>query len=172
MKIILSIGVITLLSFAFVLPSSTDKPSDESSVEAINWMSFEEAVEANKTNPKKILIDVYTDWCGWCKVMDKETFTDPEIVEYISTNFHAVKLDAEQKESIFFKDVEFVWKPSGRNGMNELAVSLLNGSMSFPSFVILTEDYKRIRIIKGYKKPQQFMPHLKFAAEEQYNKGS
>ena len=70
----------------------------------VKWYSFEEAVELNKTKPKKILVDVYTDWCGWCKKMDQNTFSHPVIAEYINKNFYAVKFDAESKEAIKFKE--------------------------------------------------------------------
>ncbi|MBP9152977.1 MAG: DUF255 domain-containing protein, partial [Flavobacteriales bacterium] len=68
--------------------------------EEIKWVSLEEADALRRTEPRKILIDVYTDWCGWCKKMDASTFKDPKVVAYINANYYAVKLDAEQKEPI------------------------------------------------------------------------
>ncbi|HSJ67441.1 MAG TPA: DUF255 domain-containing protein, partial [Anditalea sp.] len=50
----------------------------------INWLTFEEAAAMTEKDPKMIIVDVYTDWCGWCKKMDKGTFTDPTVVEYIN----------------------------------------------------------------------------------------
>ena len=65
-------GVITVLVLLFSIPVlSQDK---------INWMSFEEAIARSKEDPKHIFVDVYTDWCGWCKKMDASTFVDPVIV--------------------------------------------------------------------------------------------
>ncbi len=69
--------------------------------EQIQWMKFEEAVAANANNPKMILVDVYTDWCGWCKKMDKDTFTDPRVVAHLKKNFYAVKLNAEDTKRRF-----------------------------------------------------------------------
>ncbi len=105
------------------------------SVEEIKWISFEEAVELQKKNPKKIIVDVYTDWCGWCKKMDKNTYTDAEVIKQIEQHFYFVKLNAEQKEEIKYKDKVFTFKQEYK--ANELAVSLLNGQMSYPSTVFL-----------------------------------
>src|SRR5690606_32626366 len=92
--------------------------------EEIRWMSWEQAALANEQVKKKILVDVYTDWCSWCKVMDRETFSDTVIARYINEHFYAVKLNAEQKESITWNDQEFKWIPAGHNGVHELAYAL------------------------------------------------
>ncbi len=136
----------------------------------IRWMSWEEASLANKQVKKKILVDVYTDWCSWCKVMDRETFSDTLIARYINEHFYAVKLNAEQKESITWNDQEFKWIPSGHNGVHELAYALCDGQMSYPAYVFLTENHERIRISKGFKDARAFLTELKFVAEEQYRR--
>src|SRR6187402_1829141 len=76
--------------------------SAEVKTSAVKWMSFEEAVEKSKTEKRKIFIDVYTDWCGWCKVMDKNTFTDPNVAKILNEDFYPVKFDAEQRENVVF----------------------------------------------------------------------
>ena len=65
----------------------------------INWISIEEAEIANKKEPRKVFIDVYTDWCGWCKKMDASTFEDPQIIKYLNENYYCVKLDGEDKNT-------------------------------------------------------------------------
>ncbi|MDH3650471.1 MAG: DUF255 domain-containing protein [Saprospiraceae bacterium] len=163
--LLLSIISITVLSF-----SNPNDPVQEPPVEGIQWLTWEDAVKANGVNKKKLFVDVYTDWCGWCKVMDRKTFSDPAIVEYMNEHFYAVKLDAEQKEPIMWNDKEFKWVKSGRNGVHTLAYSLLDGKMSYPSFVFLTEDFERIRISKGFKEASAFIEELQFAGEEKYKK--
>lgn len=137
----------------------------------IHWMSWDEAAAANAKVPKKIFVDVYTDWCGWCKRMDQTTFKDSTIVDFMSQYFYAVKLNAEQKESIFWRDMEFKWVAGGRNGFNELALEILDRQMSFPSFVLLDGEYARIMISPGYKDPPALLKQLKFAKEEAYRNG-
>jgi len=61
----------------------------------VNWLTWNEAAElaATDKNPKKVFIDVYTDWCGWCKKMDKDTFQNPTVAAYMSENYYMVKLE-------------------------------------------------------------------------------
>lgn len=134
----------------------------------INWMSWEEALEASKSDKKKVFVDVFTDWCGWCKKMDASTFVDPEVVAYMNENFHAVKLNAEQVEDIQFGDKTFKFVTNGRKGSHELAIELLNGRLAFPSFVLLNEDFARIRITPGFKQVPQLMSELTYAKDELY----
>jgi thioredoxin-related protein len=138
----------------------------------LQWYSFEQAVELQKTAPKKMFIDVYTDWCGWCKRMDKSTFTDPDVTAYLAANFYPVKLNAEQKAEIAFNGHTFKFMESGSRGVHELAYSLLDGQLGYPAFVYLNEKFERIMISPGYKEPKDLLPELRFAAEEHYEKTS
>ncbi len=134
----------------------------------IKWMTWEEAAAANAKNPKKIFVDVYTDWCGWCKKMEQTTFKEPAVVEAMTKDFYAVRLNAEQQESIFWRDMEFKWTPGGRGGTNQLAYELLDGQMSFPTFVLLDGVYARIAISPGYKVGDALLKEMKYASEEIY----
>jgi len=140
--------------------------------ETVTWLSWDEAVELNKTNPKKIFIDVYTDWCGWCKKMDKSTFLDAYVTKELNDNFHAIKFNAEQKDDIEFDGTKFKFVASGRRGYHELAMALLNGRMGYPSFVVLDENFARIMISPGYKTAEQLIPELEFATKEHYKQMS
>ena len=134
----------------------------------VEWMSWNDAIAASEKNPKKLYVDIYTDWCGYCKKMDRETFTDPTVIEYLNKNFYPVKFDAEQKEEIVFSGTTFKHKPGGRGGTHELAVALLNNRMGYPAFVILDEEAARILISPGFKGPADVMMEMKYANEEIY----
>ena len=154
-----------LVAFTFE-KNVTDPPAD-----ILKWYTWEEAEALNKTAPKKIFVDVYTDWCGWCKVMDKKTFTDSTVAAYLAANFYPVKLNAEQKADIQFNGQTFKYADSGNGrGVHTLAYSLLDGNLQYPNFVYLNEKYERIMISPGYKEPKDIIKELKFASEEQYNK--
>ena len=126
------------------------------------WTTFDQIAEENKKpDGKKYLVDVYTEWCGWCKVMDKKTFTDPAIQDYLKKNFHIVKFDAEQRESVQFKGKTYDWVSGGRRGINTLAIELLGNRMSYPTLVYLDENMNKIQAIPGYKTPEQLIQELK-----------
>lgn len=135
----------------------------------IKWYSIEEAAKLNKKHQKKFFIDVYTDWCGWCKKMDSGTFTDPVIVEYMNKNFWAVKLDAETQDTIVVNEQTFVsTNPGGKRASHQLAAALLNGKMSYPSFVFLDDEVKLITVLPGFNPPEKLEPVLHYIAEEKY----
>jgi thioredoxin-related protein len=135
----------------------------------IHWMSFDQAVALCKTHPKKIFIDIYTQWCGWCKRMDASTYKDPAVVDYLNKNFYSVRLDAETKDTFHFKDHIFVNPHAGERGaVNELAYSLLDGKMMYPTTVYLDGDVNRLNVVPGYIETEEFKTLLKFFAEEKY----
>lgn len=136
----------------------------------VEWMSWEEAIERATTDkrPKKLFIDVYTDWCGWCKKMDKETFQNPEVAAYMKENFYMVKLDAEQKEPIVYQGKTYKYIPSGRRGYHELAAALLNGRMSYPTVVFLDEKLNMLSPVPGYQKPEPFLNIAKYFGDDIY----
>ena len=146
--------------------------SQEANGEEINWISFEEAIELNKKEKKKILVDVYTDWCGWCKKMDRTTYSHPEIVEYINKNYYAVKLNAERKDTVKLGSQIFVNEnPESRRSPHQLAVSLLNGKMGYPSTVFLDENVELLNPpISGYLSASSIEPILHFFGDNVYSK--
>ncbi len=136
----------------------------------VQWMSWEEAVAkaASDKQPKKMFVDVYTDWCGWCKKMDKETFQNPEVAAYMLENFYMVKLDAEQKDPIEFQGKTYKFIPSGRRGYHELAAALLNGRMSYPTVVFLDEGMNMLSPVPGFQKPQPFLEIARYFGDNIY----
>jgi thioredoxin-related protein len=151
-----------------VSSTSASTPSGKTTEAKINWITFEEAIERNKKKPKKIFIDVYTDWCGWCKVMDKQTFTDPIIVDYINQNYYAVKFNAEGTQPILFKGKLYEFVPSGNRGYHQLAAELLQGRLSYPTVVFLDEKMDLLQPIPGFRKPPEMDLILKYFGGNHY----
>jgi thioredoxin-related protein len=134
----------------------------------IKWMSIQEAEKACREKPKKIIIDVFTDWCGWCKRMDANTFNNPIVSKYISENYYAVKLDAEQKDDILFLGKTFKFIASGRTGYNELAFELLQGKLSYPTIAFMDENLFYIQPLPGYRGPEDMDKILRYFGSDAF----
>ena len=144
---------------------------------AVSWYSFEGALMFNKERAekglptKKIFIDVYTDWCGWCKRMDATTFAHPVIVEKLNGEWIPVKFNAERKDTITINGQQFVYvngNPNSSRGLHQLAHILLNGQMSYPSYALIDETGKPIQNIQGYQNARQFEMLLDFFSSNIY----
>jgi len=139
--------------------------------EQIKWMTMNEALEAQKKKPKKIFLDAYTTWCGPCKMLDKNTFTNPDVIKYINKHFYAVKFNAEGTEEVTYKDKtynnpNYQADRKGRNATNQFTLAL--GVKAYPSLVYFTEKGELIQVVSGYRTPQQIEIYLKMVATDDY----
>ena len=147
--------------------------SNVNAQEKINWISMNEALTAQKKNPKKIIMDVYTKWCGPCKLMDKKTFSNKDVIKFINKNYYAVKFDAEGTEEVNYQDFTYT-NPNyqegrkGRNSQHLLAHALK--VTGYPSLVFFKEDGELIQTVVGYKTPEQLEIYLKMIANDDYLK--
>ena len=137
----------------------------------INWISFPEALEAQKKEPKKIFMDVYANWCGPCKLLEKRTFSNEDLIAYVNENFYAVKFNGEGIEEIYFFDRVFnnpKYDPQrkGKNSSHEFTQFL--GISAYPTMVFIDENGAPIMPVVGYYKPQQLEPYLKMIGQGDY----
>ncbi|HRN93912.1 MAG: DUF255 domain-containing protein [Chitinophagales bacterium] len=158
----------TLLLLLVVFISATSFKTPQTEKGEINWITWEQAQAAQKVKPKKIVVDVYTDWCGWCKKMDATTFSHPEIVKYVNENYYAIKFNAEQKTPITFNGKEYKFVGQGSRGYHELAAFILNNKMSYPTTVYLDEKLNILSPVPGYLEAPTFEMILTFFASEAY----
>lgn len=135
---------------------------------SVKWYSIEEAEKHNRVKPKKFIIDVYTDWCGWCKKMDNGTFTHPVIVKLLNDYFYAVKFNAETNDTVVFNGNKYISLNTGYRSTHPLAISLLGWRMSYPSFVYFTEKLEYLGPIPGYKTPEQMEVILTFIGQDKF----
>lgn len=135
-------------------------------------MTFEQAIEAHDQQAKKIFVDMYTDWCGWCKKMDEATFQQPHIAQYINEHYYPVKFNAESTEDIEFMGEVYSFVQQGQRGYHELAVKLSErlGKLSFPTVVFIAEDLSIIQPLAGFLSPEDFEPIIQYIAEDHYQK--
>jgi len=134
----------------------------------IQWRTWEEVEKLQQKEPRKIFVDVYTTWCGWCKKMDKATFQQDHIAKYINENFYAIKFDAEYKPDIKFNGKTYKLVKSGKRSYNQLAVEITRGNLSFPTVVFLDENNTLIQPIPGFLNSDTFEMIATFFAENHF----
>lgn len=160
---------LVIIAIALIVNPGHAQQATPPATAKIKWMDFEEAVAASKKKPKKIFLDMYTDWCGWCKKMDASTFINPVIVEYMNENYYAVKFNAERKDTVVFNGKSYVNpNPTGQRSSHQLAQELMAGRMSYPSFLFLDENAAKITTVPGYRKAPEFESILHYIAEDAY----
>ncbi|HUW93833.1 MAG TPA: DUF255 domain-containing protein [Bacteroidales bacterium] len=138
---------------------------------SVKWYTIEEAASLAKTTPRPIFVDAYTDWCGWCKKLDSETFSNPVIADILNSRFYPVKFDAESSAPVTFQDRTFV--NDGKLGKtHQLTYALLQGKLSYPTVVFLTAKSELITPVSGYRAAKDFEPLLAYFAGTTWQKQS
>jgi len=163
---------ITLILLAAVVLLGAKTPEKK-----INWITIEEAQELVKKEPRKILIDVYTEWCGPCKMMMRNTFTNAWVIDNINENFYAVKFNAEGPDPVTFKGTTYINENYNANavrkGTHQFAgIALSNGKLAYPTIVYLDEELELLSAVQGYMTPEKIEPVLTFFGEGHYEKGN
>ena len=129
----------------------------------IKWITLEEAQKLTKKEPKKIIMDVYTHWCGPCKMLDRTTFADPKVIEHINTNYYAVKFNAESPDPVTFKGKEYanpdhIPNRRGRNSPHQLTRAM--GVRGYPTLMVFDAKLNVLKNIVGFKQPKQLLGEL------------
>jgi thioredoxin-related protein len=161
-------STLTLL-FCLFTARAFPQQTEPENLGLVKWTDLKTAQELNKKQPKPIMIDVYTDWCGWCKHMMKTTFSNPSIANYINTYFYPVRFNAETKDTVEFQDKRYINKNSGNRSPNDLAVLLLDGKLSYPTTIFYNNNYKFKLNVPGYLKEKDIEPILVYTVEYIFN---
>lgn len=115
-----------------------------------------------------MVVDIYTDWCGWCKKMDASTFKNKAVAQYLNRNFYAVKFNAERRQAITVGEKVYKYVRGGRRGYHELAAALTNNQLSYPTIVFLDETMKVLQPLKGYHGPREFEMVVRYFGGDHY----
>ena len=153
------IGFLFSFCIAIVFTSFT-KPN----AEKINWITLDQLSIAYTKEPKPILIDIYTSWCGWCKEMDRTTYKNDKLAAYVNAKYYAVKFDAESRAALTFNGKQY--KYNAQYKTNDLAIYLTGGQLSYPTTVFMSGISAQPAPLPGYMKPKQMEAPLKYFGEK------
>lgn len=153
-----------------VQPSNSGS-TEEPKTQVVKWYTFEEALALNAQQPRKIIMDVYTDWCGWCKVLDQQTFSHPYIAAYLNENFYPVKFNAEQLGDVVYMGTTFKNRASGKRSAHDLIIALTEGKLSYPTLIFFDEQSSPLTIVPGFHGAAQLEPILAFLVGNSYKTG-
>ena len=132
----------------------------------VEWMTLEQAAESMQKEKRPILIDLYTDWCGWCKVMDKKTYSNKNVSTYLRQKFYSVKLNAEGTSSISWNGKTYKFNPNYKT--HDFAIYLTGGQLSYPTTVIIPIEESQPQAIPGYLEPKDFEMIVKYFGEGKF----
>jgi thioredoxin-related protein len=169
MKRILLVVLAILTILPAAMADDKKKKAAAKKPAGIDWISWDEAQKRMKKKPKKVWVDVYTDWCGWCKVMDKKTFSNPDVIKYMNEHFYSIKFNSEKDDSIRLLDKLYIIQPE--NKVNDLAIQLMRGNLTYPSFIFMDENFTEPVPIPGYHPVTELEMILKFVMEGRHKKG-
>lgn len=164
LKLVVLFGWIAIFSCG-QRPARYDKPisGDNAAIaDKTQWMSLQAAADSLEKEKRPVLIDLYTDWCGWCKVMDKKTYSNRQVGSYLKEKYYAVKINAESKEAITWNGKTYNFNRNYK--ANDFAVYLTNGQLSFPTTVIIPVKGEP-QAIPGYLTPTELEPIVKYFGE-------
>jgi thioredoxin-related protein len=164
MKIILGLVFAGLLAAAGVTISKSNKDNEETAVKQeksnSQFANYTTALAKAKAENKMLLVDVFTDWCVWCKRMDKDVYTDPAVQAEMNKYFTSVKLDAEAKDEHNFRG----------KATSEEAIAQNMKVTGYPTTVFMTADEQVIQAIPGYIKAPDFVMVLRYIGTKAYEK--
>jgi thioredoxin-related protein len=168
-KLFFAITAIICVNLPFFASAQLKANSEEFG--KVHWVALSEALELQKKAPKKIMMDVYTKWCGPCKMMAQNTFNDDEVAAYLNEHYYAVKFDAESPDTVVYDGQKFAnpnYNPqaTGRNSQHQLATYLQ--VQAYPTLVFIDEKGTYLGPVTGYRTPPQIELFLKFFALDQF----
>ena len=128
----------------------------------LDWLAFDAAAARASKEGKHVIVDVYTTWCGWCKVMERQTYGDSEVADYLTRNFVLAKVNGESSAKMHWKGQE----------MTEREFTRMVGVNGFPTTFFFKPDLDVVGGVPGFISPQAFMIYARYVGTRWYEKGN
>ncbi|MEO5987695.1 MAG: thioredoxin fold domain-containing protein [Candidatus Eisenbacteria bacterium] len=127
----------------------------------VRWQGWDAGLSSARANKRYILVDVYTDWCGWCKRMDKDVYAREDVSDYLNKRFTSVKLNAESNQAMSYQ------------GEARTARGIAGGFHvnSYPTTIFLTAEGEHLTNVPGYVPADRFLLLLRFIGDGHMEKG-
>ncbi len=154
------LAVVAISPLMKVVAQSADESAE------IHWISMDEVQGKMRQEPRKVYVDMYTDWCGWCKKMDASTFQNPNVIKYMNEKYYCVRFNAERKDTIRFMSKYYYFDPNLR--ANNLASEWMHGQLSYPTAIFMEERFQNPVPVPGYQEVKTMEMILKFFGENIY----
>lgn len=155
--------MISFICFCMMMITSTKIIAQK---KEINWITFEQLDDSLSRKPKKVFISFYADWCTYCKKMDRVTFKNNEVIDILNSEYYAIKMNAESKDTILFggktyvnKEIKISRRPNHQISL--LLASRKNRPFSLPVNIVLDENFKVKKRFFEYLSPQKMALILK-----------
>ena len=160
--------IYSFLVILFSAPVCKAQQTNEAATDdkEIHWLSIDEVQAKMRQQPKKVYIDMYTDWCGWCKKMDASTFQNPNVIKYMNEKYYCVRFNAERKDTIRFMSKYYYFDPAKR--ANTWAAELMHDTLQYPTAIYMEERFQNPVRVPGYQDVKTIEMILKYFGENLY----
>ena len=140
---------------------TADKPGETKAVKKLEWLAFDAAADKASRQNKHLIVDVYTTWCGWCRVMERETYGNPEVANYLTDNFVLAKVNGESPNKLHWHGEE----------LSERQFARKVGVTGYPATYFMKPDAEMLGGVPGFIRPPDFMVYSRYVATRWYQKG-
>ncbi len=131
--------------------ANTQAPANrEVSSTDIDWLPFDKGLQYAASENKLMLVDFSASWCVWCKKMEAETFTEPDVIRYINTHFIPVRV---------MSDSDNMLNINGKS-VTEKQLAIQAGIRGLPTFAVFNKDLARVYQFSGYRDGSRFIAEL------------
>lgn len=163
--------LITILSLGIGISQNAEQVVEKIDIpDKILWLNLEEAKNISVQANRKVMVFLYTDWCVWCRKMEKNTFRNETIANIVNSNFLPVTFDAENEKAIEFQNKSYSYQDIEPRGVHELAMELMGGRVTYPTIAFFNEKWELIQSIPNFHAADEFEMILTYFAGDFFKK--